>query len=298
MRKTYIVLLIAVILVPILLVSEVNYLSEDEYKKLKKAERESYWQRLESDLQGYQQRKSDANARAEAARSKLEEVNQQITAVDSEHEALYDSILEYLQIDKSDRSIWSGVEERLAYFNSAINSFNSLSDSELWEAKKRIYALKEEWHDYRAENASKIPDFQDDVNLIENRITRLVDEMESKRPKYYEDTYTVVRGESLSKISGYHFIYNDPSLWGIIYRANRDQIKDPNLIYPDQVLKIPRGKPNTWKVYKGEFLWKIASYPEVYGNGAKWPRIYRANQDQIKDPDLIYPNQVFEIPRD
>ncbi|MCF7911712.1 MAG: LysM peptidoglycan-binding domain-containing protein [Candidatus Cloacimonetes bacterium] len=99
-------------------------------------------------------------------------------------------------------------------------------------------------------------------------------------------------------MSGYHFIYNDPAKWGIIYRANRDQIKDPNIINPDLVLKIPRGKPNTWKVYKGEFLWRIASYPEVYGNGAKWPLIYRANKDKIKDPDLIYPNQVFEIPRD
>jgi hypothetical protein len=26
--------------------------------------------------------------------------------------------------------------------------------------------------------------------------------------------------------------------------------------------------------------------------------VYRANKDQIKDPDLIYPNQIFEIPRD
>ena len=63
-------------------------------------------------------------------------------------------------------------------------------------------------------------------------------------------------------------------------------------------LKIPRGLPNNWKVFKGECLWKIASYPEVYGDAVKWPQIYRANQDQIKDPDLIYPNQIFEIPRD
>jgi len=63
-------------------------------------------------------------------------------------------------------------------------------------------------------------------------------------------------------------------------------------------LNIPRGLPNSWKVYRGEFLWKIASYPEIYGDGSKWPLIYRANQDQIKDPDLIYPNQVFKIPRD
>ena len=27
-----------------------------------------------------------------------------------------------------------------------------------------------------------------------------------------------------------------------------------------------------------------------------WPIIYKANRDQIKDPDLIYPKQVFKIP--
>ena len=29
-----------------------------------------------------------------------------------------------------------------------------------------------------------------------------------------------------------------------------------------------------------------------------WPLIYKANHDKIKDPDLIYPKQVFSIPRD
>jgi len=218
--------------------------------------------------------------------------------VDEQHSNLYNSILEYLGVDKNDSAKWNEVEKRIDYFNDQINNFNSLNDEELWKAKKQIYALREEWNDYKNDNYTKIPDYQDDISMIENRLIRLENELESKRPKYFEDDYTVLKGDYLSKIAGYHFIYNDPSKWGIIYRANRDQIKDPNLIYPNQMLKIPRGKPNTWKVYKGEYLWKIASYPEVYGNGAKWPNIYRANKDQIKDPDLIYPNQIFEIPRD
>ena len=85
---------------------------------------------------------------------------------------------------------------------------------------------------------------------------------------------------------------------GIIYRANRDKIKDPNIISVNQVVKIPRGLPYHWKVYSGEFLWRIASYPEVYGDGTLWPKIYRANKDKIKDPDVIFPNQKLAIPRD
>lgn len=50
-------------------------------------------------------------------------------------------------------------------------------------------------------------------------------------------------------------------------------------------------------VVKGEYLWKIAGYDDIYADPYQWPRIYHANRDQIKDPDLIYPDQVFTIPR-
>lgn len=48
------------------------------------------------------------------------------------------------------------------------------------------------------------------------------------------------------------------------------------------------------RVVKGDSLWKIAKF--VYGRGNAYVTIYRANRKQIKDPNLIYPNQVFAIP--
>jgi nucleoid-associated protein YgaU len=50
-------------------------------------------------------------------------------------------------------------------------------------------------------------------------------------------TYTVVSGDSLSKIAKRE--YGDASKWRAIYEANRDQIKNPDLIHPGQVLNIP-----------------------------------------------------------
>jgi nucleoid-associated protein YgaU len=52
-----------------------------------------------------------------------------------------------------------------------------------------------------------------------------------------EQTYTVVAGDSLSKIAK-HF-YGDANKWPRIHEANRDQIKNPDLIYPGQKLRIP-----------------------------------------------------------
>lgn len=50
----------------------------------------------------------------------------------------------------------------------------------------------------------------------------------------------------------------------------------------------------TYAVVSGDSLWKIAK--QFYGNGAEYTKIYNANTDKIKNPNLIYPGQVLTIP--
>lgn len=52
-------------------------------------------------------------------------------------------------------------------------------------------------------------------------------------------TYTVNKGDTLSKIA--KEFYGSANRWHEIYDANRDQISNPDLIKPGQVLKIPTG---------------------------------------------------------
>jgi nucleoid-associated protein YgaU len=59
-------------------------------------------------------------------------------------------------------------------------------------------------------------------------------------PPVLPTSYTVRRGETLPQISARAEIYNDSSLWPIIYRANRDQIRDPKRLWPGQIFIIPR----------------------------------------------------------
>jgi nucleoid-associated protein YgaU len=51
-------------------------------------------------------------------------------------------------------------------------------------------------------------------------------------------TYTVQKGDTLSKISKQY--YGDPNKYNRIFEANRDQLKDPDKIFPGQVLRIPQ----------------------------------------------------------
>lgn len=52
--------------------------------------------------------------------------------------------------------------------------------------------------------------------------------------------YTVVRGDHLWGISAKPAIYGNPYQWPLIYKANRDKIKDADLIYPGQVFTIEK----------------------------------------------------------
>jgi nucleoid-associated protein YgaU len=52
-----------------------------------------------------------------------------------------------------------------------------------------------------------------------------------------ERTYVVVKGDSLSKIAERE--YGDASRWRQIFEANSDLIKNPDLIYPGQQLRLP-----------------------------------------------------------
>jgi nucleoid-associated protein YgaU len=53
----------------------------------------------------------------------------------------------------------------------------------------------------------------------------------------YTQTYTVVSGDTLSKIAQKY--YGDPALYTKIFEANRDVLRDPNKIMPGQKLRIP-----------------------------------------------------------
>ena len=59
----------------------------------------------------------------------------------------------------------------------------------------------------------------------------------------------------------------------------------------------PKVNPKSNGVYvvrPGDTLWAIAK--KYYGNGAQYPKIFNANRDKIKNPNLIYPGQKLVIP--
>lgn len=93
-----------------------------------------------------------------------------------------------------------------------------------------------------------------------------------------------------------------------VYRLRVDEISDEGdvvsrLVTPFQredpaILEEARGEdPTTAKsitVQTGNTLWAIAR--ERYGDGFLYVQIFEANKQSIRDPDLIFPGQVFDLP--
>lgn len=63
---------------------------------------------------------------------------------------------------------------------------------------------------------------------------------------------------------------------------------------PSSAAGAPKPRIASVTVQPGNTLWGIAS--ERYGDGYLYVRLFDANRTQIRDPDLIYPGQIFEIP--
>ena len=52
----------------------------------------------------------------------------------------------------------------------------------------------------------------------------------------------------------------------------------------------------TTTIIRGDSLWQISR--RIYGKGTRYTVIFDANQPQIRNPDLIYPGQIFVLPTD
>jgi len=80
---------------------------------------------------------------------------------------------------------------------------------------------------------SALPEFFDKVH---NKMQKALDEWIDAPPVI---SYKVVRGDCLWDIAKKKEHYGNAFAWPVIYKANRDKIKNPDLIYPDQTFSIP-----------------------------------------------------------
>ncbi|WP_457570247.1 LysM peptidoglycan-binding domain-containing protein [Desulfurobacterium sp.] len=156
--------------------------------------------------------------------------------------------------DSSFKVCIADYEKLINQYNKALEEYNTLK-AELEKEEKELAMLKAQ----EAELEQRYNTLSSDVEALKQEIAyrkqleAKIAELKAKlaqagskvemlRRKFMAlpKSYRVVRGDTLWGISSKSYIYNDPWQWPLIYRANRDKIKNPHLIFPNQVFTIPR----------------------------------------------------------
>jgi nucleoid-associated protein YgaU len=243
-------------------------------------------------LAEWQKREADAKAEIAKVDAEIAALQQQVTATDTQINDKWNEIYAMLGTDKAGVDAY---RSQLRSLESEIDGLMALSPEELFKRRAEIDQLQARLDEMKQSKIASLTEMQDLIAVLEGKITQL----RAKMPAAVYSEYTVMRGDYLWKISGKQDIYGDPYQWMRIYSYNRDLIKDPDLIYPDQSFKIQREVgPDEYLVSKGDFLAKIAGGAAMMGDPNMWRKLYEANKDIIgDDPSKIYPYTVLRVPK-
>jgi nucleoid-associated protein YgaU len=239
-------------------------------------------------LAGYEARTAEARRALQECKASNDGLRAELGDLDNQIAMVKADIGKLLGYD------WAGIEAYLAELDrieARLMGLLNLNDEALFEKRDEFDAIVARVDEMKTDKRAILPDAAKKLQRIDNLVERVRARMPRKRIK----PYTVVRGDHLWGIAKKPSIYNDPYLWPRIYVENKAKIKDPDVIYPNWVLNVPFGVDLTQHlVTRGDNLSTIAA--TVYKDVTKWHRIFRANQTQILDPNMIFPAQVLEIP--
>jgi nucleoid-associated protein YgaU len=119
-----------------------------------------------------------------------------------------------------------------------------LADAEGMDARKRYpkeYAKASDGY-AQAQTTFKEGRFEDSIVHSKTVVNALADVTPPVFPQYYTVRLIPKNRDTLSKIAGYPWVYNDGTKWRVLYEANKKKLRypnDPDWIYPGQVFVIP-----------------------------------------------------------
>ena len=228
-RKSYMILLIVIPMVLLLGsgcsrhaarpidISQGEYYEDEEYQKLSKKDREAYCIALAEELE-------NLKARSEKAEGDLTQNKEDIRTLTRD---LRDAERQYSTLSTQIEELTRQKDELEALPKSWVLQYGEC----LWivAGYEEIYGDPLKWP--RLWRGNK--------DLVEDPDWVLAG-WELKVPRTWPKRHTVIQDEWLAKIAGYWEVYDNYREWPLLFEANKDKIQDPDLIFPQQELVIPR----------------------------------------------------------
>jgi len=162
------------------------------------------------------------------------ELTKDVNELKSQIEALKQKQASLESVEDSQRELYvlvGATDASIARYRSDLAALKGKIQRQEGSYEDALLALE----NLQKDKISALPEFNDEVfgQLQRSLSAWKVEEVSQ------EVVYTVKKGDYLWKIAKKSEFYGNGFAWPVIYNANRDQIKNPDLIYPKQDFKIP-----------------------------------------------------------
>jgi len=265
------------------------------------AQREMTMQEYNARLKQCQDRKRVADSTRQVVEQQIAQRRTEIAGIDSQIAAITKQVMEAVAATDS-----SALRDYLAQLDAILQQLQGirqLSANQIVDAREagQLDSIEARLTPLKANRMAALPEAKTKITAAERLLAELR-AVQRPTPPVRRDQYTVIRGDYLWKIAKKPDIYADPYAWVRLYSANKDMIRDPNLIYPNWVIGVPRNQaPGTYWVKGGDYLRAIAGRSDVYGDPSQWTKLYRANRDLIEtlggDQNIIFPHMILNVPQ-
>ena len=226
MKKNYFYLIVVLFTLALLL--NISQLVAQD--KMSKEE----WQAQMTSLKTKQ---ADLQSQLTKLTADVDEMKAKSTKLDADLASCEDALYAMLGVTRADVAAF---DKELTQIENRVAELQRMSDAELVNYKDELSKIDARLKEMAQSKICLIPRFGDRVKALQDKVTALMNSIQK------EKTYTVgtwsKNHDCLWNIAKKKDIYANAWMWPKIWQGNRNMIKDPDVIKPKWVLKIPEGK--------------------------------------------------------
>lgn len=191
------------------------------------------WQNEMTRLTG---RKTELSAQMEKLGTDIAAINAKVEKASADVRACEDALYAMLGVTRAEVEAF---DKELATMEARVAELQRMSDAELLNHRDEIEKMNARLVEMAGSKIAMIPRYGNRVSSLQAKIDALMKSLQREKT-YTVGTWSRDR-DCLWNIAKKKDIYDNAWLWPKIWQGNRDVIRDPDIIQPKWVLKIPEG---------------------------------------------------------
>lgn len=197
-------------------------------------------------IQDYQKKVDELRKKLETATSNVDALKKELDETIAALKDCQDALLALIEATKADVEAF---RQKLGVIEGKVRQWKGYENDRLADMRDQVEALENDLNELRKEKLSLLPEFYNKIIALAKDIKGLY--REKKIRAYTVGTWSKDR-DCLWNIAGKIEIYGDPFQWSKIWQANKDIVRNPDIIHPGQVLTLPAKGPKDTEAKKME----------------------------------------------